>query len=290
MHQNIQVEAEDIQGGKLVVNNRFFFSSLKPFELFGRLIEDGVPVAKGGGTALSALPQGGEKVQLDYDYDFDVEKEYFLNVSLTDTREQLYADRGYIVAESQLALPYRPQQTKMGDGKNRVLVSERNGKLTLTGEGFVYRFDTESGQLSSIETNGKELLLSQPRPNFWHAPVDNDLEARNFQDSLSCSSALIITHRTIMTAPARRSESGTCIPTNYPRERAFSWKLTIATVELVVPTHGAHRHYSSIQFPGWITVTVMASGPIQPTDSCGRSPCYTGGVSCLFARAQLLQS
>ena len=51
---------------------------------------------------------------------------------------------------------------------------EGDRTLTFTGRDFSAAFDTETGFLSSLAWQGRELLLAPLRPNFWRAPTDND--------------------------------------------------------------------------------------------------------------------
>lgn len=47
--------------------------------------------------------------------------------------------------------------------------------LRVITSGLVAGFNTTSGALSDLSYLGRNLLLSEMRPNFWRAPVDNDL-------------------------------------------------------------------------------------------------------------------
>ena len=52
-------------------------------------------------------------------------------------------------------------------------VSE-GAELTVVGENFTIQFDRSTGELSSYEVNGYELMQKGPHVNFWRPPNDND--------------------------------------------------------------------------------------------------------------------
>ncbi len=59
-------------------------------------------------------------------------------------------------------------------GCRRSSWSKNREALVLKGESFVVGFDTSLGVISSLSSDGIELIQSGLRPNFWRAPTDND--------------------------------------------------------------------------------------------------------------------
>ena len=49
-------------------------------------------------------------------------------------------------------------------------------KLVISGEGFVYAFDKNSGTLSSMQVKGKELIRRGAELNVWRAPLANETD------------------------------------------------------------------------------------------------------------------
>ena len=56
----------------------------------------------------------------------------------------------------------------------QLTVQESPDELRVSGDGFSMAVKRESGLLSSLVLNGKELMLAPLAPNFWRAPTDND--------------------------------------------------------------------------------------------------------------------
>lgn len=56
--------------------------------------------------------------------------------------------------------------------------------ITITGEGFVYRYDCMKGVFTSLNTNGQELLQKPIAYNIYRAPTDNDRKIREKWDRM----------------------------------------------------------------------------------------------------------
>ena len=55
-----------------------------------------------------------------------------------------------------------------------LVYSQDEDLLSIRGENFSLIFDTKQGNITSYQSDDKELLQSGPVPNFWRAPIDND--------------------------------------------------------------------------------------------------------------------
>ncbi|WP_075186609.1 glycoside hydrolase family 2 TIM barrel-domain containing protein [Teredinibacter haidensis] len=184
VHQNIGFSAENISRGKINIQNKYYFSDLRRYVLSWDLQADGVIVARGRDIPLGAAAQNAEIIQLNYNHDFDESKEYFLNLTVIDTRETLFSAKGHSIASGQLAFPFK-LMSEREVGRSHLSVVNKKSGVTVSGKGFRYGFDKQLGKLNSINYAGRELLLSQPRPNFWRAPVDNDFDIESYHTSLS---------------------------------------------------------------------------------------------------------
>jgi beta-galactosidase len=53
-------------------------------------------------------------------------------------------------------------------------VSHDAGQVSVSGQGFVLKVDTESGRIGSLQISDRELISAGPALNLWRAPTDND--------------------------------------------------------------------------------------------------------------------
>jgi len=163
----------------LTLKNKYFFTDLDRFGLQWQLIEDGRVVGKGKAKLASLAP--GESTQISLAVaqpKLKAGAEYFLNVSLVQKDDTLYAKAGYVVAREQFKLPYAVPAAPSLDlsSLSALNVSEEGDAITVAGQGFKAVFSRSAGTLSSLVYNGVETLAADggPRLNLYRAPVDND--------------------------------------------------------------------------------------------------------------------
>ena len=150
--------------------------SFVPGQLCGRweLVSDR-RVLSSGDLDLSGLAPLSEK-ELELPAAFS-DREAFLNLSFTLRESTNYADAGFQTASAQFVLNEGKRiVSDPASGTGALLTSVREGCVyRIYGEDFSLKFDLLHGELIGIRTGGQQLLESPMRPNFWHAPTDNDI-------------------------------------------------------------------------------------------------------------------
>jgi beta-galactosidase len=185
VHQNIAFDAVDIVNGIIKVSNKNYFRDLSGFQTKWQIIRNGQVVENGLLADLSTPAGSVEKVSFDFKTNVQDGAEYFLNLdSITKQSESLLA-AGHTVAQEQLAFPI----VKLGapdDIVNTALVVSSNDKqLQLYSKDFSVKLDKKSGLVSSLQYRGEEVLKSPSHPEFWRAPVYNDLEIISYEQSFN---------------------------------------------------------------------------------------------------------
>ncbi len=168
--------ADEIQ---IQLSNRYYFTNLNRFRGEWTLLEDGLIVEKGsfkvpdiavGKSAVVKLPIARPKLKAG--------AEYFLNVRLLDPKKTFYADKGHVYATGQLVLPYKVPSASAIATKSmpKLTVIQENAGITVKGNAFAANWSADSGTLSSLVYNGKEVLHRGygPQLNVYRAFVDND--------------------------------------------------------------------------------------------------------------------
>jgi beta-galactosidase len=107
-------------------------------------------------------------------------KEYRIMVTSTLKEKQVWADAGHQVAWDQLELtewnlPAVPEKLSASN-----INAEENDKLIkISGNGFCYIINKETGNLDQIEVDGKSLLKEPVTFNLWRAPLANEFDSWN---------------------------------------------------------------------------------------------------------------
>ncbi|MDF1576123.1 MAG: glycoside hydrolase family 2 TIM barrel-domain containing protein [Bacteroidales bacterium] len=179
VYQNIGFEAEDLKSGILNIHNKYSFLNLDQFWFKWSLSSNGHTLQQGFIDNLN-LP-AGEKALVELGYQFAPEgnREYFLVIEASLKSASGILEAGTIMAREQFQLPYQWDGVAQKREVPDLSSGQDDRSITLTGQDFTIRFDTEKGVMSQFLYQGKELLLKGPEPNFWRAPTDNDFGNNN---------------------------------------------------------------------------------------------------------------
>ena len=100
--------------------------------------------------------------------------EYFLTVRFRLKQDAPWADKGFIVAWDQIAIPVSPAP-KAAAAVGSANYSRNGEDWVASANGTSIRIDSRHGWLSSLSFSGTEMLSAPLHPNFWRAPTDNDI-------------------------------------------------------------------------------------------------------------------
>jgi beta-galactosidase len=175
VYQNIKVRPVDLGEGRVLVQNKHFFSDLAGFEALWKIEENGAALQSGSLGALAVEPGAEREVRIPFaPFARAPGAEYFLTVSFVLAADAPWAPKGHVAAWDQCPfaaeIPDPPAAPSSAPGLS---VSHQNGVL-VRGADFSLRIGHESGALESYVWKGRELLAAPLVPNFWRAPTDND--------------------------------------------------------------------------------------------------------------------
>ncbi len=165
--------------------NKYFFTNLKGYVLQWQLTEDGQVVKQGQSTLHALAPGQTTTVSLPVSRPkLAPGAEYFLDMTLTQTFDTLYAEAGHAVASEQLVLPYDvPAAPRVeleafarADQVTPITLKDDNQAITVMGSRFSVAFNRQTGKLASLVYNGAQVLKDGEGPelNLYRARVDND--------------------------------------------------------------------------------------------------------------------
>jgi beta-galactosidase len=177
-YQWIGISADDLAKGLVRIRNKYQFINLDDFTCSWTLSENGTEIQNGTVT----LPEIGPGKELSVMIPFKIKKinreaEYFLRVSFTLSKDQIWAKQGFEVASQQFHLPFTefiaiPMSATLQPAK----MTKNAKEITVTGNGFSVVFDVASGTFTRLERNGINILKDGggPRLHLWRAPHRND--------------------------------------------------------------------------------------------------------------------
>jgi beta-galactosidase len=178
--QPVAFKAKVLEEGRIEITNRHHFRNLEELDFNWELTANGVVQQKG--VFELDLPAGETKeIQIPFDLaELSSGTINHLLVSCSTAEEKPWAAKGHEVAWEQYAFPAQKLPPVEDQVYPNFVLSENAGSVEIKGEGFVYTFDKQSGILSSMILEGKEILQKGPVMNVWRAPLANDLDSWNF--------------------------------------------------------------------------------------------------------------
>ena len=176
-YASIKVEPIDLAHGQIRIRNKYNFLSLGFVRGSWRLDENGKQIESGDLPVEDVEPGTAKDVTLDLKQpELKAGAEYFLTVSFGLAHDEIWAEKGHVVAWDQFQVPFEvsPAPARQVDNLPAVKLAEIPGELVISNDSFSVAISREFGTLSSYNVGGKELLTAPLEPNFWRAPTDND--------------------------------------------------------------------------------------------------------------------
>jgi len=166
LYQNLQIRVLDRE---MEITNRYLFTNSSHFVCVEQLYRQGELLAQAE-IATHTEPGASDRYPLPL-WPETLDGEYVVIVSFRLREDASWAKAGHEVAFGQRAVG-TPAYAKPLVRPMEVIDGGWN--VGVRGEDFEVLFTKVQGGIISYRKNGKELLRSMPRPNFWRAPTDND--------------------------------------------------------------------------------------------------------------------
>ncbi|GGJ98309.1 hypothetical protein GCM10007063_20760 [Lentibacillus kapialis] len=178
VYQNIEIQDKDVKNGVIKLKNEFLFTNLSQYDAHWELKQDDNVIQEGALENLNVAPLTTEKVELPIEQpSLQAGSEYYLNLSFKLKEDTNWASEGYEIAAQQFEVPYdipEKQPEAIGD-MPEIAVDNDDSVMTIDGNDFKLNFDKAKGTISTFTHEGKELLKSGPKPDYWRAPNENDI-------------------------------------------------------------------------------------------------------------------
>jgi beta-galactosidase len=175
--QPVTVKLISAERGEVEIFNRYLFTNLSDLETRWTLQADGDIL--GSGVLPVDIESGKSKVVTVPFKKPELKDgvEYRLLLSFHQKTNTPWAEPGFEIAWDQIELPwYNPVKSVIRENSSALTVKEDKDEVDISGKGFIYSFDKNSGTLKSIQSDGKELIKKGPELNVWRAPLANETD------------------------------------------------------------------------------------------------------------------
>ncbi|MCX6302038.1 MAG: DUF4981 domain-containing protein [Bacteroidia bacterium] len=184
--QPVSARLISVENGEVEIINRYLFTSLGELQAIWMLKADN-EIVEEGVIKEDIAPQKTGIVTLPFHKPEVIEgTEYRLILSFRQKGKTLWAEDGYEIAWEEFELPwYKPVKITNKQSVKLLTVTEKNGKLIVSNDGFIYIFDKQKGILTSMQVSGKEMIKRGAQMNVWRAPLANETDEWTFWSSNS---------------------------------------------------------------------------------------------------------
>jgi beta-galactosidase len=176
VYQYVEFIPSDLEKGLVTIVNRYDFTNLSQFSINWEVLANGVLFRSGHLNQLALEP--GDSVLTEIPYGQIIPEpgtEYHLGLHVSMADEWGIVPQDHMYASEQMLLPvYADPEPVTDDVAGLLDLRSQGTDLIIAGEDFSVVFDMTSGIMKSFNVDGRELILSGLRPDFWRAPTDND--------------------------------------------------------------------------------------------------------------------
>ena len=178
VYQNIKVIPVDLVKGKVSILNKYDFIPTDFVDVRWELTANGKIIQEEEIERLNIKPKDSMDVNIPFQIpELSPNTEYHLKIIFLLGKDTLWAKKGYVIAWDQFKLPLdvpiEPEIdiTELGE----ITFEESEADFLIKGETFDLIFGKTSGVIESYSFNNKEIISDDLVPNFWRAPIDNDV-------------------------------------------------------------------------------------------------------------------
>lgn len=180
-YRNILLKGLDLAKGTFSVENRNCFTNVSDvveavwtLKENGRIIQTGkIPAAD-----LDIGPLSTKVVPIPFEKPDPIAgAEYHFDVDFNLKEATPWAEAGFTLVHDQLPVSFAtPLLSKIDVARLPKLgVVQSNGSVTVSGDDFKIDFDTKKGTMTNYSLGALQIIKEGPVPNFWRAPIDNDM-------------------------------------------------------------------------------------------------------------------
>ncbi|MRX63884.1 glycoside hydrolase family 2 TIM barrel-domain containing protein [Maribacter luteus] len=175
VYQYVKFKATNAEIGDITIKNDYDFINLNQFAFRWKLFKNGLEIAKGDLPTLDILPGDSKRINIALPKLNTGEGEYFLNLYAYTRETTPLVPKNHIVAYEQFQLSdFIPDTFTTTNSNGGLEIYSKEKVVTILGNGFEVQFNSEKGELTSIDYGNGNILVKGITANFWRATTDND--------------------------------------------------------------------------------------------------------------------
>lgn len=252
------VTFSSLSGKTLTIKNKNNFTNLDKYALQWFVLKDGRRVESGVVTMPSIAAGSTGTVSIPYTTTTTTDAEYILHLQLCLTEDEMWAYKGYPVAEGEFTLASWPSLPTVSTSSGSISVSGTTVSGT-TPSGKAWSISFSNGKMSSWTYGGQSLMYAAPDFNSYR-DIDND---RSLSAACVNSSTTSVTSAlSVKDNKATMTMNGTATNCSYTIAYTFYPDATVDMVVTFSPTGVTRRIGLGMQFPsGFEQVEYYGRGP-----------------------------
>ncbi len=174
-YQYVRFKAENLLLGEVRISNFHDFNNLSGYEIYWSVTNNEKVVERGSMAEMNINPHESKVVNIPYNISkLSQSGEYFLNFSVRMKNDMPFRPAGFEVAHEQFKILTVDRKETESVQNNRVTYNIIDSAIIIKGVNFNIEFNQISGEISTYEINGINLIDKGLTLNFWRAPNDND--------------------------------------------------------------------------------------------------------------------
>ncbi|UCE14914.1 MAG: DUF4981 domain-containing protein, partial [Candidatus Heimdallarchaeota archaeon] len=169
----------NLQQGKVRIQNKYKFLALDELlEARWELTENGKVVQEGALPPLTIAPSSEQEYIIPFKKrEYLPDSEYHLQIKFLLKADQIWAKKGYILAWVQFRVfsTLLTSKSVLNEEGPELIITDDNHKVQIGNSNFSLIIGRDSGAIEYFKYRNKKLITSELAPNFWRAPIDNDV-------------------------------------------------------------------------------------------------------------------
>ena len=188
VYQYIKFLSFNKETQELTVLNKYDFIDLSGFYLEYQIMQDGYELTNGKVELPALKPNDTLRIKLPFNANFDQTKESFINIQARFKQANLWAKKGYEMAQAQFTLNERNNSlAPVVESTDKFNVIEDEKQITLENKGFKISFDKTNGEIISWKYADCEVITDRKgsphyNNNRW---IENDKHGDSISGDIS---------------------------------------------------------------------------------------------------------
>jgi len=178
VYQYIKVFPVDLINGVVKIHNKYNFINTNLLKIKWELTENGNKIQEDYLSSVLINPGQTKEIKIPYEKpELKSNSEYHLMIKFLLSDDTIWAHKDHLVAWDQFKIPYKIPESLIIEKKSFQILDLDSSLhyFTIKGKELEVIINKENGSLDSYEFNGKKLISTPLIPNFWRAPIDNDI-------------------------------------------------------------------------------------------------------------------